>query len=53
MIFFTVDLHMGHENMIRRCNMPFSNAGIMDEELIGNWNSQAKRNRIPVNAEYP
>ena len=33
--------------------MPFANAGIMDEELIGNWNSQVKRSLIPVNAEYP
>ena len=44
MIFFTADLHLGHENVIRHCNRPFANASIMDEDLIGNWNSRVHRN---------
>lgn len=44
MIFFTADLHLGHENVIRHCNRPFANASIMDDELIRNWNSRVHRN---------
>jgi len=39
MIFFTADLHFGHENIIRLCNRPFANAEAMDAALIRNWNA--------------
>jgi len=38
MIFFTADLHFGHENIIRHCGRPFSNADEMDAALMRNWN---------------
>ena len=37
-IFYTADLHLGHENVIKFCNRPFANAGEMNEALIKNWN---------------
>ena len=39
MIFFTADLHFGHENIIKHCNRPFKSAGEMGAMLIRNWNS--------------
>jgi|WetSurMetagenome_2_1015567.scaffolds.fasta_scaffold00886_13 calcineurin-like phosphoesterase family protein len=36
--FILSDLHLGHNNIIRYCRRPFSNAGEMDRVLIGNWN---------------
>lgn len=40
MTFFTSDLHMGHENIIRFCSRPFSSLKEMDEALVRNWNSR-------------
>jgi len=34
MIFFTADLHFGHENIIKHCNRPFKSADEMDAMLI-------------------
>ena len=39
MIFFTADLHFGHENIIRHCNRPFASADEMDKALTRNWNA--------------
>ncbi|MDR2932048.1 MAG: metallophosphoesterase family protein [Oscillospiraceae bacterium] len=39
MIFFTSDLHFGHENIIRHCNRPFASADEMDAALTRNWNA--------------
>ena len=40
MVYFTADLHLGHENIITHCGRPFENAAEMDKVLISNWNSR-------------
>jgi calcineurin-like phosphoesterase family protein len=40
MIFFTADLHFGHENIIRHCARPFKNAEEMNRVLVANWNAK-------------
>lgn len=39
MIYFTSDLHLGHEAVIRMQNRPFVNADEMNRVLIDNYNS--------------
>ena len=34
MVFYTSDLHLGHANVIRHCDRPFSSADEMDAVLI-------------------
>ena len=41
-IYFTSDLHFGHENIIRYCGRPFSSATEMDEALISAWNQRVQ-----------
>lgn len=41
-IWLVSDTHFQHENIIRFCNRPFTNAKEMDEALIHNWNSTVK-----------
>lgn len=41
-VWFTADLHFGHDNVINYCNRPFSFVEDMDEALIANWNSRVK-----------
>ena len=40
MIYFTADLHFGHENIIAHCNRPFESTAEMDEMLLTNWCNQ-------------
>ena len=44
MIFYTADLHLGHENVIAYSKRPFGNADEMLECLILNWNSVVSDN---------
>ena len=44
MIYYTADLHLGHENVIRHCARPFSSAEEMDETLVRHWNARVHRN---------
>lgn len=41
-IFFTSDLHLGHENIIKYCGRPFRDRHHMHDTLIRNWNSRVK-----------
>lgn len=43
-IFFTSDLHLGHKNVIRFDNRPFSSVEEMDREIIARWNRKVSAN---------
>ena len=45
-IFFTSDLHFGHENVIRFDNRPFDTEEEMDEEMIKRWNAKVGKGDI-------
>ena len=42
-VFFTGDLHFGHENVIVFDNRPFKTVEEMDEELIRRWNAKVDK----------
>ena len=45
-IWFTSDLHLGHTNILKFCNRPFTNVNDMNEIIIGNWNACVKPDDI-------
>ena len=45
-IFFTADLHLGHDNIRRHCRRPFGTVEEMDEAIIANWNGAVKPNDL-------
>lgn len=42
-VFFTSDLHLGHENVIRFDHRPFISVDEMDSELIRRWNAKVSK----------
>lgn len=44
MIYFTSDLHLGYESVIKISDRPFSSIEEMDEVLIENWNKKVRGN---------
>ena len=49
MIYYTADLHLGHETVIALDQRPFASVEEMDETLIRNWNSRVTdRDRIYI-----
>ena len=45
-IYFTSDLHLGHENIIRLTNRPFDSVEDMNNKLIHNYNSIVHKNDL-------
>ena len=43
MIYYTSDLHIGHENIIRLCKRPYSRVHQMNTDIIYKWNQKVKR----------
>jgi len=43
LVWFTSDLHLGHDNIIRLASRPFSTVDEMDNVLISNWNNCVNR----------
>ena len=39
MIFYTADLHLSHEAIIRYCGRPFETVEEMNETIVNNWNA--------------
>lgn len=45
-VFFTSDLHFGHENVIRFDNRPFNTVEEMDAELVRRWNEKVSKSDL-------
>ena len=45
-VFFTADLHFGHENVIDFDNRPFESVEEMDAELMRRWNNKVEKSDI-------
>ena len=48
MIWFTADLHLGHNNIIKYCNRPFNSVKEMNGTIIKNWNAVVDNNKDTV-----
>lgn len=42
MLWFTADLHLGHENIIKFSKRPYQSVDEMDQALLDNWNECVK-----------
>jgi calcineurin-like phosphoesterase family protein len=38
-VWFTSDLHLGHQNIIKYCNRPWATVEEMNPEIIARWNA--------------
>ena len=45
-VFFTGDLHFGHENVIAFDDRPFKSVEEMDAELIKRWNAKVGKDDL-------
>jgi len=45
-VFFTSDLHFGHEAIIKYCGRPFKDVNEMNRKLVENWNEVVPKNGI-------
>ena len=50
MYFFSADFHLGHANIIKYCNRPFTSVEEMDEEIIKRFNSVVTSKDITIHA---
>ncbi len=48
-IFFTSDLHLNHDGILKLCNRPFQNVNEMNSILIENWNNIVPKDGIVFN----
>ena len=44
MIYYTADLHLNHQAVIRYCNRPFETVEEMNETIVSNWNKTVNKN---------
>jgi len=44
--WFTADMHLNHEEIIKFCNRPFKSVEEMNKRLIANWNARVKKDDI-------